>query len=49
MNYLNTFIDIFYFLIAPILGIIGIIFTIGLIMLISHIIKDEINKEKERR
>lgn len=49
MNYLNTFIDIFYFLIAPILGIIGIIFTIGLVMLISYIIKDEIKREKERK
>lgn len=49
MNYLNTFINIFYFLIAPILGIIGIIFTIGLIMLISYIIKDEIKREKERK
>ena len=46
MNYLNTFINIFYFLIAPILGIIGIIFTIGLVMLISYIIKDEIKREK---
>lgn len=49
MNYLNTFINIFYFLIAPILGIIGIIFTIGLVMLISYIIKDEIKREKERK
>ena len=49
MNYLDTFINILYFLIAPILGIIGIIFTIGLIMLTAYIIKDEIKKEKERK
>lgn len=49
MNYFNTSMNIFYFLITPILGIIGVIFTIGLIMLISYIIKGEIKKEKEHR